>query len=86
MFVRNPYVRLLSGFLDKACNPHVESWVTLINDDYGGPYKSTPEDFARFVKILMSRFDNGEPINPHFSRLFDHCGLANGMRYDLYLK
>eukprot|EP00951_Prasinocladus_malaysianus_P043351 scaffold539968_cov53-Prasinocladus_malaysianus.AAC.1 len=86
MIVRDPYSRLLSGFLDKACYPTPGSWTENMNSEYGGPYQETPEEFGRFVSHLVSKRVRGELIDPHFSPLFDHCGLSTGMRYDLYLK
>eukprot|EP00951_Prasinocladus_malaysianus_P010324 scaffold75681_cov46-Prasinocladus_malaysianus.AAC.1 len=85
MFVRNPYARLLSGFLDKCIYPRPGYWETLIRS-YGGPYEATARDFSRFVDQLNTMVGWGTWLNGHFGLHVDHCGIHDGMEYDLYLK
>eukprot|EP00873_Tetraselmis_striata_P026577 jgi/Tetstr1/446841/TSEL_034320.t1 len=81
MFVRNPYARLLSGFLDKGVN-----WVTRMKAEYRGPYKATPAEFRRFVGVLLARRGRSVSIDPHFELLTRGCGMPHGYAYHFYLK
>jgi hypothetical protein len=81
IFVRNPYSRLLSGFLDKGVH-----WVSRMKSDYSGPYKATPADFKRFIRVLLARRNRGGRIDPHFELLSAACGIREGFQYNFYLK
>lgn len=85
MWIRNPYKRLLAGFLDTAVNPGSKFWERAIKL-HGGPYRDTPEEFARFIGNLMAMRENGDSISAQFTPLVEHCGLDKGMQYDLYLR
>jgi len=82
MIVRNPYARILSGFLDKCIsNP----WGNVRCP--GMPYSRTAEDFARFVEVLYDDYMVKQVhVNTHFTPLVDHCGLPKGFKYHFYLK
>ena len=86
MWVRNPYARLLSGFLDKAVSTRAPHFIRMINNEYGGPYNSTPAEFGRFVERIIAMRAQNIPIDAHFSPLTEHCGINKGMRYNFYLK
>ena len=90
MMVRNPYSRLLSAFLDKACTPINGYWAG-IQKLIGGLYQPTPEDFQRFIVRLLylkSRNPRDRHLGsePHFTPLTTHCGIDAGVQYDLILK
>jgi len=92
MFVRNPYARLLSGFLDMAVNP-----VGMLNPNntkfpkgrsilsQGGPYSNTPAEFARFLGVMLDMEQSGKYINGHFTPLSHRCGIKQGLQYDFFL-
>lgn len=88
MWIRNPYSRILSAFLDKMHEPHgqqAKRWKRIVKY-HGGPYESTPEGFERFVERLLYMRDNNIEVNPHFTPMAEHCGIDKGMQYDLYLQ
>ena len=87
LLIRNPYSRLLSGFLDKCL---LQSEQRLFPNTFNctatldklGPIAA----FAEFVEIAMP--DGSGPtsvkfLNPHFSPQVDHCSIRAG--YDFYL-
>eukprot|EP00873_Tetraselmis_striata_P029687 jgi/Tetstr1/449951/TSEL_037005.t1 len=96
MFVRNPYSRLLSGFLDKAvhpvgilnpANPKNRRSDTILG--HGGPYTDSPAEFLRFVETMnqmMARQPGLPGMNGHFAPLTFRCGLNAGITYDFFLK
>jgi hypothetical protein len=88
MLVRNPYARLLSGFLDKAVDifPKDGGFANDMKSEYGAPYSATPPEFKRFVGVLLRRRQEGKPINSHFSPQVEQCGVSDGMQYDMFLK
>eukprot|EP00951_Prasinocladus_malaysianus_P045147 scaffold595565_cov51-Prasinocladus_malaysianus.AAC.1 len=53
---------------------------------HGGPYKDSPEEFARFIRELLAMQKTNRHINGHFVPLFKMCGLKEGFEFDLYLK
>ena len=87
IWLRNPYSRLLSGFLDKGVGGSGNYNVHKLNmDNYGAPFEPTPSEFLRFVKALLSMRADGAHINKHFSPQAEQCGLQHGMQYDFHLK
>jgi hypothetical protein len=94
MLVRNPYSRLLSGFLDKAChpvgilNPQNRQWRradTILG--HGGPYEETPEEFGRFIaNLIKMKRASARRINGHFLPLSNRCGLDAGVQYNFFLR
>ena len=84
MWVRNPYERLLSGFLDKA-----RPGMFLSGPHYGGPYERSPEGFHRFVSDqfhILKLVPSGLGMNKHFRPQALQCGLQKGFQYDFILK
>jgi hypothetical protein len=81
MFIRNPYTRLLSGFLDKGV-----LWGTVIKRGHREPYSATPAEFKRFIQALIARRDAGLEMNQHFELLSRLCGVSAGYQYNFYLK
>lgn len=92
MWVRNPYVRVLSGFLDKICSQREWMLRSKMWAEYrlwlgnGTEFSCTPEDFYRYVNALVAARDAGVEINPHLDVQANLCGLLQGVQYDFYLK
>lgn len=77
--VRNPYVRLLSGYLDKYLTGHVRFDFT--------PRKDL--DFPEFVRRMHERWLRSGTVgtrNIHFLPQSEQCLLRAGYRYDRVLK
>jgi hypothetical protein len=75
---RNPYVRLLSGYLDKmVVDGERHDWQIMgrVNRDLGldesEPFEATAEDFAYFVALLSL----APKRNPHFDSATNVCGI-----------
>jgi hypothetical protein len=86
MWVRNPYSRLLSAFLDKGVNtPGEKSWQDKVKR-LGGPYYDSPQEFHRFLRNIVDVWEEGEALDYHFKPQSRLCGLPQGVRYDFYLK
>eukprot|EP00873_Tetraselmis_striata_P043109 jgi/Tetstr1/463373/TSEL_008295.t1 len=86
MWVRNPYTRLVSAFLDKICG-RPKRWLARIKKLGGG--KLLTCDAAGFLKLLQSlnsMADRGEHMKSLFALQKDRCGLPYGMQYDYFLK
>ena len=86
MWLRNPYSRLLSGFLDKGVGGNVNENYNIRMDNYGAPFEPTPGEFLRFIKALLSMRADGAHIDEHFRPQAEQCGLQHGMQYDFHLK
>jgi len=84
LWLRNPYTRLLSAFLDKGVLPLWEQDNGMRH--YGAPFKPNPEDFLRFVKGVISMRADGNLRNVHFKLQAEQCGIKWGMQYDFHLK
>ncbi|KAK7505943.1 hypothetical protein BaRGS_00002665, partial [Batillaria attramentaria] len=80
LFVRDPYARIFSGYLDKVFLPNRRLLVLLQRDGGGQRNDSGSErdyskcktnmSFAAFIRTLTS----GKPrTDPHFSPMFPHC-------------
>lgn len=82
MWLRNPYSRLLSGFLDKG----VQEFTFVNMAGYEYPFEPTPDGFKLFLESLLDMRRKGLPINPHFKPQSELCGIPFGMQYDFYLK
>jgi len=86
MIVRNPYARLLSGWLAKRNQWRNNSEV------WPKPYtphnfirRASSEEFAEFVRALVST--PPEMVNGHFSPIvLSHCFVNEGFSYDFILK
>ena len=86
MWLRNPYSRLLSGFLDKGVGGNINEKYNAGMGNYGAPFTPTPSEFLRFVKALLSMRADGEKIDKHFELQAHQCGMQHGMQYDFHLK
>jgi hypothetical protein len=79
MIVRNPYIRLLSGYLDTIVSRKELS--------FGPPTYTLDESFAVFVEKLILQHYNPDNVdfNNHFKLMSKNCLLSDGMSYDYYL-
>lgn len=84
MLVRDPFARLLSGFLDKASTSRrwLESRLPMPCRSNGGGCYSPGQPFSSFVQAATQ----SERINAHFQLLSKHCLIDRGLSYDYYLK
>ena len=85
VFVRNPYTRLLKGFLARAARPPSKLWAKVVRR-HGGPYRASPQEFTRFIRNLLAMRGNGRRINKQFAPVTEQCGIGLGMEYDLHLR
>ena len=76
---RNPYIRLVSGFLDKmVISPEGHDWVIMqrVNQDLhrhkNDGFEATPESFKEFV-VLMTQ---ATKRNQHFDTAVNVCGMT----------
>jgi len=87
IIVRNPYARLLSGWLDKRVvwREEVKFWPPpyspLLREANTPP---SPVEFAEFVHALVST--PPESVNSHFRPISNHCWLSQGFTFDFVLK
>eukprot|EP00873_Tetraselmis_striata_P014009 jgi/Tetstr1/434273/TSEL_023380.t1 len=82
MWVRNPYTRLLSGFLNKICSGKWEGY----SKSLGGPFSCTADDFGRYIRALDVLVHRGSQPDAHLALQVEHCGLPHGLQYDYFLK
>ena len=88
LLVRNPYSRLLSGFLDKCL---LQRWKIFFHAEFDCPSEVTQHGavtaFAHFVEVVarleLRRNGSQEPLDSHFSPQARHCDVESG--YDYYL-
>lgn len=88
VLVRNPYLRLLSAYLDKYA-------------DYGKTRRSAflgeaADTFPEFVDLMYRHWSNNSTygkrlgsrnfVLPHFTPITDHCGIRDGFRFDHHFK
>lgn len=86
ILVRNPYLRILSGYLDKYLDGKFK------NERYLGGRMA--KNFTDFVGMMYECWSTngtyGNPqqtfMYPHFTPIVDHCNVRDGLRYDHYLK
>eukprot|EP00892_Ulva_mutabilis_P010954 jgi/Ulvmu1/8230/UM041_0039.1 len=76
---RNPYIRLVSGFLDKmVVSNRSHDWVVMgrVNTDLGMPkhssFTASRESFSDFVHLLQQ----ASHINPHFDTAVNVCYMT----------
>jgi len=76
MFVRDPYERLFSAWLDKLYNPNVYFWQSLgnkirgINNEKVCTHNVT---FSEFVEYIGKQIESGKCLDGHFSQSVQHC-------------
>ena len=95
VFVRNPYVALLSAFLDgpgtndaTQAKKHIVSnhQPRAIGRQLGMGYNSTTQDYQRFLMNLIHlRAKRQKVPNPMLLPQSSMCGIGQGMQYDLAL-
>lgn len=88
MMVRNPFVRFLSGFLDKILQDHDY-------EHFAPPgYEKNDTDFVRFAKLMTafqhiketeSGYHPMKEFNDHFRLMSGNCLLPKGVLYDYVL-
>lgn len=83
MWVRNPYARLLSAFLDKVLGEFRD--IDQVQR-YGGPFHDSPSEFARFVRAVLDERSQGNVAELHWRLQTQTCGLQDGVKYHFYLK
>eukprot|EP00873_Tetraselmis_striata_P035729 jgi/Tetstr1/455993/TSEL_042771.t1 len=83
MWVRNPYARLLSAFLDKVLGKFRDLPITAA---LGGPFEDSPSEFARFVRGVLDARSRGVVQEVHWQLQTETCGLSEGVKYHFYLK
>eukprot|EP00873_Tetraselmis_striata_P006959 jgi/Tetstr1/427223/TSEL_017411.t1 len=81
IWVRNPYTRLLSAFLDKICGKHVKRFAGTVY-----PQTCDAAGFLNLLRVLNSMADRGEVVHRLFALQKYKCGLPAGMQYDYFLK
>mmetsp|Transcript_42212 Transcript_42212/g.109474 ORF Transcript_42212/g.109474 Transcript_42212/m.109474 type:complete len:395 (+) Transcript_42212:98-1282(+) len=81
IWVRNPYTRLLSAFLDKICGEHVKRFAGTVY-----PQTCDAAGFLNLLRVLNSMADRGEVVHRLFALQKYKCGLPAGMQYDYFLK
>eukprot|EP00873_Tetraselmis_striata_P015174 jgi/Tetstr1/435438/TSEL_024344.t1 len=84
LWLRNPYSRLLSGFLDEGVARARQYDNGMMG--YGAPFEPFSSEFLRFVKALTAMRADGLPLDKHLKPQAEQCGLPDGMQYDFYLK
>ena len=90
MFVRNPYSRLLSGFVDKVYNVTDAS----LRQKFFKGFKASNKNFNTFIKYVKGVHErdnhpnNSKPpfLNTHYIPQSERCFINVGMRFDYYLK
>mmetsp|Transcript_30464 Transcript_30464/g.37672 ORF Transcript_30464/g.37672 Transcript_30464/m.37672 type:complete len:287 (+) Transcript_30464:192-1052(+) len=78
MFVKNPYARFLSGYLDKVegkRNPLPKFLPTGFHKGLG---------FSLFANSYLNMQRNKDKINSHFLPISSMCNIPQGMKYDLH--
>lgn len=78
-FVKNPYTRLLSAYLDKVKRRLPDS-----EDIYRAANRQMTEEmpFEEFVEVLRAEVLAGHKVDKHFRPQFDQCGRGR-IRIDL---
>ena len=88
--VRNPFARLLSGYLDKmVVNSTAPSYKQSVGYKLwefermkpGHGWFSMGDNFSRFVQAVV----NSPKVNRHFELQSQHCALPNGLLWDYAL-
>jgi hypothetical protein len=90
VFVREPYARLLSAYVDKLFSPNSLFWgttgryiVTKFRHNPAAHSLRCGHDvtFPEFIKYVIHAQETGENRDGHFVPTHDHCDLC-GSRYD----
>ncbi|XP_046372892.2 carbohydrate sulfotransferase 8-like [Haliotis rufescens] len=87
-FVRNPYTRLLSGYVDKIFSINPMYWKKVGSkaaetvrgkeiSSAGNASCGSDVTFAEFVDFILYSNDNKMDIDRHFNPIHRHCGFCN---------
>lgn len=90
---RHPYIRVLSGFLDKMVwtDDHGKDWPTLrqVNVRLGRGdeelFEATADGFRDFIMMLSKHILAGTPVNEHFEPMVNVCN-AQKVGYHYFLR
>ncbi|KAK3103258.1 hypothetical protein FSP39_017885 [Pinctada imbricata] len=91
VFTRDPYLRLLSGYVDKLFSPNPTFWKSIgtyaIRTHRKDPSvlsKKCGHDltFAEFVKYFIHSEENNSKRDGHFIPMYDHCRPCQ-VKYDI---
>lgn len=77
MFVREPYGRLFSGYVDKMFSYNPPFWNYIYS--FGKLSKGSHVDFTDFVTFILNI--NRKNLNCHFSPIYSHCNPCS-ISYD----
>lgn len=87
MWVRNPYARLLSAYVNKVVNLESKQALKFVPRGCVVNIERCKSDFQFFVEqLLLDDASWTSSLDPHFDLLSNHCGLDAGFEYDFYLK
>ena len=83
MFVREPYERLFSAYIDKLFRPNILFWrgtgwkvVKMLRTNVTGDHASDlgyDVKFAELIKFLVLKFKSDRQINEHFAPMYSRC-------------
>jgi tetratricopeptide (TPR) repeat protein len=79
-FVRNPYSRILSGYLEKFLRPHKDWTMYRTQLGFDPDIKKHPVSFVEFLRRV--REYHPSKLNSHFAQQRYILGLDRSMRYD----
>ena len=91
VFTRDPFVRLLSGYVDKLFSPNPSFWravgthaIKMNRENASALSKSCGHDltFAEFVKYFIHSEETKVKRDGHFTPMYDHCRPCQ-VKYDI---
>lgn len=92
MFVRNPYERVLSGYVDKLFTPNTLFWGWTGEYIMKQGYRRNPSErslrcghdvtFSEFFRYLIHSEKERKKANAHFTPMYRQCGACR-MHYDV---
>lgn len=83
MLVRNPIVRILSGYMDKASD--TSGYYADMLAPITSEYNVSKAGFSKFLDFVLPSVLN-HTSDSHWSQQLDHCGLPQNASWDIYLK
>ncbi|XP_069103791.1 carbohydrate sulfotransferase 14-like [Argopecten irradians] len=91
MFVRHPYTRMLSGYVDKFFTNNVQFWertgILILKNHRKNPSKKSKDcghdsTFPEFIKHVIESEISGNHRDPHWYPMFDACRPCR-LQYDV---